>query len=139
MNEIKIYDYLPEEAKHIRFKVFVEEQGFKNELDETDDTALHFVLYADGAAAGTGRMFTENGGEAYHLGRIAVLPEYRGLHLGSDIVNAMCEKAKSLGAERCELSAQCRAADFYKKLGFKEQGEVYLDEYCPHIFMVKNI
>lgn len=139
MNEIKIYDYLPEEAKNIRFKVFVDEQGFQNELDETDKTALHFVLYVDGTAAGTGRMFTENGGKSYHLGRIAVLPEYRGLHLGSDIVDAMCEKAKKLGAKRCELSAQCRAKEFYRKSGFCEQGDVYLDEHCPHIFMVKDI
>lgn len=139
MYKIKFFNDLPEEGKAIRFKVFVDEQGFHNELDDIDNTALHLVLYADGIAAGAARMFTEDGGRAYHLGRIAVLPEYRGLYLGAMLVEEMCKKAKELGAEKCELSAQCRAKDFYKKQGFKEQGDVYLDEYCPHIFMVKSL
>lgn len=139
MNKIEFFNYLPDDGKEIRFKVFVAEQGFQNELDDTDNTAIHLVLYVDGTAAGAGRMFTEDGGESYHLGRIAVLKEYRGLHLGALIVAAMCKKAKELGAERCELSAQCRAKEFYKKQGFEEQGDVYLDEYCPHIYMVKKI
>lgn len=139
MNKIEFFNHLPDDGKEIRFKVFVDEQGFQNELDDTDNTALHLVLYVDGAAAGAGRMFTEDGGKSYHLGRIAVLKEYRGLHLGALIVEAMCEKAKELGAEKCELSAQCRAKEFYKKQGFEEQGDVYLDEYCPHIYMVKEL
>lgn len=139
MYKIEFFNHLPEDGKAIRFKVFVEEQGFQNELDDTDNTALHLVLYADGSPAGAARMFTEDGGKAYHLGRIAVLPEYRGLHLGAMLVAEMCKKAKKLGAEKCELSAQCRAMEFYKKQGFEEQGDVYLDEYCPHIFMVKSL
>ena len=139
MHNIKFFNFLPEDGKAIRYKVFVDEQGFQNELDEIDNTALHLVLYVDGIAAGAARMFTEDGGKAYHLGRIAVLPQYRGLHLGAMIVDEMCKKAKGLGAKKCELSAQCRAMGFYKKQGFEEQGEVYLDEYCPHIFMVKSL
>ena len=139
MNKIEFFNHLPEEAKAIRFKVFVDEQGFQNELDAIDDTAIHLVLSVDGTPAGAARMFTEDGGKSYHLGRICVLKEYRGMHLGADIVNKMCEKAKELGAERCELSAQCRAMEFYKKIGFQERGEVYLDEYCPHIFMEKSL
>ena len=33
MNKIEYYDYLPKEAVQIRTKVFVEEQGFKEEFD----------------------------------------------------------------------------------------------------------
>lgn len=139
MIEIKFFDCLPKEAKEIRQKVFIEEQGFADEFDETDKTALHLILYADGTAAGTARLFTEDGGTSYHLGRIAVLKEYRGRHLGAEIVKAMCKKAITLGAEKCCLSAQCRVKDFYKTLGFKEIGDIYYDEYCPHIFMEKSL
>ena len=38
----KIYDQLPQEAKEIRIKVFMEEQGFKNEFDEYDETSCCF-------------------------------------------------------------------------------------------------
>lgn len=139
MNEIKWFENLHKDAKEIRQNVFIEEQGFVNEFDETDSTALHLVLYINGNAVGTARMFTENSGKSYHFGRIAVLKQYRGLHLGAEIVNAMCGKAKSLGAEKCELSAQCRVKDFYKSLGFEESGDVYYDEFCPHIYMEKKL
>ena len=139
MNEIEFFNYLPEEAKNIRSKVFIDEQGFENEFDETDNTAIHILLYFDSAPAGTARMFTEDNGKSYHIGRVAVLPQYRKNHLGAQIVNAICEKAKELGAEKCELSAQCRVKGFYKSLGFEESGEEYLDEYCPHIHMEKTL
>ena len=139
MNEIRFFDKLPEEAKHIRITVFVNEQGFSNELDEIDNTAIHALLFKDGQAVATARMYTKDNGKSFFLGRIAVLKEFRGLDLGTEIVKAMFEKAKSLGAEKCEISAQCRAMEFYKKLGYKEDGEAYLDEYCPHIHMEKSL
>ncbi len=139
MNKIEYYDYLPKEAVQIRTKVFVEEQGFKEEFDGTDKTAIHLLLFNNSRAVATARMFTENGGKSYHIGRVAVLKEYRREHLGSIIMNSLCERAKELGAEKCELSAQCRIKDFYKSLGFHEVGEVYLDEYCPHIYMEKAL
>lgn len=139
MNEMKWFENLHNDSKTIRFKVFVEEQGFINEFDETDSHALHLVLYKNGMAAGTARMFTENSGKTYHFGRIAVLKQYRGSHLGAEMIRAMCDKAKSLGAEKCELSAQCRVKDFYKSLGFEETGEIYYDEFCPHIYMEKKL
>ena len=139
MNEIRFFDMLPEEAKNIRITVFVDEQGFKNEIDEIDNSAVHALLFKDGKAVATARMFEKDNGKAFYLGRIAVLKEYRGLNLGSEIVNAMIEKAKMFGAEKCEISAQCRAMGFYQKLGFKELGETYLDEYCPHIHMEKDL
>lgn len=139
MNKIRFYEYLPDEAVYIRTRVFVEEQGFREEFDTTDKTALHLLLFKDGKAVGTARMFTEDGGKTYHIGRVAVLKEYRRFHFGSLMVNALCDKAKALGAQRCELSAQCRIKDFYKSLGFRESGEVYLDEHCPHIYMEKEL
>ena len=41
----RIFDRLPLEAVRIRTEVFIDEQGFKDEFDEIDDTAIHLVLY----------------------------------------------------------------------------------------------
>lgn len=139
MNYTEYYEYLPEYAKNIRQKVFIEEQKFKDEFDETDDISIHILTFMNNYAVGTARMFTEDEGESYHIGRVAVLPEYRKHHLGATLVNAAVEKARELGAEKCVLSAQVRVKDFYKKLGFVEHGEEYLDEYCPHIYMEKTL
>lgn len=45
---IKAYEKLPEEAHFIRQTVFVEEQGFREEFDTIDNTAVHAVGFADG-------------------------------------------------------------------------------------------
>lgn len=55
--DFKVYDYLPESAKFVRQTVFVEEQGFVNELDETDNIAMHIVLYDEKKPAATCRIF----------------------------------------------------------------------------------
>lgn len=135
MIHVKSYNILPDEAKSIRTKVFIEEQGFKDEFDETDKHCMHFLLYKDNTAAATGRMFTEDGGKSYHIGRVAVLKEYRKFHLGSALMTEIIQQAKQLHAQSVIVSAQCRVSDFYKKIGFAEQGEIYMDEHCPHIKM----
>ena len=43
--EVKVYDYLQEDAMNIRRNVFMSEQGYKNEFDEIDNRALHIVIY----------------------------------------------------------------------------------------------
>ena len=48
------------------------------------------------------------------------------------------EEIKNEGGEEIEVSAQVRVSDFYKKLGYNEVGNVYFDEYCEHIKMVKG-
>lgn len=41
----RIYDKLCEDAKQIRTEVFVAEQGFETEFDDTDSKARHIVGY----------------------------------------------------------------------------------------------
>ncbi len=131
----KFYEVLPQEAVDIRQKVFVEEQGFENEFDDIDDRALHLVIFEGEQPVGCARMYEEH--HEMILGRIAVFKEYRQLHLGSQILELLEAKAKSLGFKETVLSAQVRASEFYKKNGYIKFGEEYLDEYCPHINMKK--
>lgn len=133
----QFYNYLPQEAKMIREKIFVDEQGFENEFDDIDSICLHLVIFQDDQPVGCARMF-DNQSEMT-LGRIAVLKEYRHLHLGSYILQCLENKAKELKYTKVILSAQVRACDFYLKNGYEAYGEEYLDEYCPHIHMRKDI
>lgn len=41
--------------------------------------------------------------------------------------------------KRLALSAQVRVRPFYEKLGYTASGDEYLDEYCPHIHMEKEL
>lgn len=128
-----------DEERYIRTEVFIKEQGFKNEFDDKDADALHLVLFADGAPAATGRLMQGNEEKTFIIGRVAVLKKYRGLGLGSILVGVLEDKAKKLGGKNIGLSAQCRAKEFYEKMGYSAQGETYLDEYCEHVYMSKGI
>ena len=135
----KQYSYLPEEAKIIRLSVFIDEQGFDVEFDDKDDKAVHFVMYDDIVPVATCRIFYDNERKAYIIGRVAVVKQYRSKHLGSMIMVEAENYIKSIGGKNIGVSAQCRVSDFYKKLGYTEEGEMYYDEFCPHIFMRKTV
>jgi Predicted acyltransferase len=62
----------------IRREVFIEEQQCpeEEEFDAFDAGALHLMVYVDEAPAATGRIWHD--GKGFRIGRLAVLPPYRG-------------------------------------------------------------
>lgn len=127
------------DAFYVRTQVFIIEQGFspEGEFDEIDKQSWHVVLYDGDEPVATGRTFLQDG--VYQIGRICVAERYRRHHLGRRVMELLEEKIRSLGGDRAHLSAQMQAKGFYKKLGYQEQGEPYLDEHCPHIAMEKQL
>ena len=137
MIDFKVTNTLSKDEKFIRETVFIEEQNFKTEFDETDDLATHIVMYLDDKPVGCCRLYKQ--GNEYHIGRIAVLKPYRGKGYGEKVLLHAESVAKEKGADTIKLSAQVRASGFYEKLGYKKYGEIYFDEYCEHIAMKKYI
>lgn len=135
----KIFNEMPDDAMNIRKTVFIDEQGFKDEFDEIDKIAKHLIIYHDGKAVGVARYFSEDNPNEYHVGRVAVLKEYRKYGYGKKIMELILKDLENIGAKTAVLSAQCTAQGFYQKCGFTAVGETYLDEHCPHIKMIKNI
>lgn len=132
-------DGLPKAAQ-LRQEVFIHEQGFQNEFDETDPIAWHVLVSDGGVPCGTGRVFESPiGSGCYHLGRIAVKKTYRKHHIGSLVLKNLEEKAAGLGARELHLSAQVQAQGFYEKNGYHAYGPVYPDEHVPHIGMKKIV
>lgn len=124
------------EAVDIRKRVFIEEQGFTDEFDKLDRSAYHAVVFVKDQHAATGRLFSDKNGIA-HIGRVAVLPDFRKMSLGSLIIAILEKKAAELNFISTELSAQVRVMDFYTKLGYTPVGEEYPDQGCPRIKMIK--
>ena len=125
--DIKVYHTLHKDAVKIRKEVFMEEQGFHDEFDETDETAIHLVLYIDQVPAATCRFFPgQTQGE-------------RGNHLGSRILSAAESEIRNSGGNTVRLHAQQQARPFYEKQGYTIFGEPDFDEDCPHIWMEKSL
>ncbi len=113
----------------IRFRVFVDEQGVpvEMELDEFDAVSCHVVALADDEPVGTGRLLPDG-----HIGRMAVLAEWRGRGVGTALLEALIVEASHRGMTRLALSAQTHALGFYTRFGFEPDGEVYDEAGLPH-------
>lgn len=124
----------------IRIKVFVDEQGYsvEEEIDAYDQTALHCLMLEDGVPIGCGRCIDAGNG-LWKLGRIAVLPKWRMGGYGAKLVQEMERECISRGATSFDLSAQVRASGFYRRCGYREYGEEYMDGHVVHISMSKDI
>ena len=114
----------------IREKVFMQEQGVSAELewDGKDDKCHHaLALTANGEAIGCGRITADG-----HIGRVAVLPEWRMKHIGTAILELLVDYARTQNYPQVELNAQVQALPVYKKFGFEAEGEEFLDANIPH-------
>jgi predicted GNAT family N-acyltransferase len=123
--------------KSVREAVFVREQGVPAELewDELDDGCRHaLALSHKGQAIGSGRMLA-NG----HIGRIAVLPEWRKQKVGTAIMEALLDYARTHDYKQVDVDAQTYAMPFYRSFGFVEQGEEFMDAGLPHIKMTLQL
>lgn len=134
--EIRKYNCMHEDVLMIRTVVFVEEQDFKEEFDDIDNHCTFLVMYDGVKPVAMCRYFPVEEG-VYAIGRIAVIKEYRGRNIGSEIVKEAERQVKKLGAKQAVLSAQTRAREFYEKLGYVGEGEYYYEEWCEHIKMRK--
>jgi predicted GNAT family N-acyltransferase len=119
-------------------KVFVEGQGVPPdiEMDGYDDVAIHVICLADGRVAGTGRLVELPDG--MKLGRVAVLPEFRGRGAGTAIVNWLLARAHGSGHNRVYANVQVSARAFYEKLGFRVEGELFMEAGIEHVRMVRR-
>lgn len=137
--QIKLFQKLPKEAVAVRTKVFMKEQGFVDEYDQADAAAMHLVAFVDGKPVGTCRFFWDEERNAYVVGRLAALLEYRGKKIGAALLREAERQIGLLGGKSVHLHAQCRAGGFYEKQGYQKMGRVELDEGCPHVWMVKAL
>ena len=114
----------------IRRRVFIAEQSVPEALewDGLDETALHVLARGRmHQPIGCARLLP--GGK---IGRMAVLPEWRGQGVGRSMLNALLQLARQQGLSEIKLSAQVAAIPFYQKAGFMVCGDCYLDAGIPH-------
>lgn len=123
----------------VRVAVFVDEQGFCDEFDETDKTAAHLLMLDGDLPIATCRVFRREDTDTYIVGRLAVLKDYRGKGLGAMMLGEAQEYVKSVGGRYLSLHSQCRAQDFYAKCDFIPHGDIEYEDDCPHIWMTKAL
>ncbi len=123
--------------RRVREPVFVQEQKVPLELEWDDlDPASQHVLALDGAGnpIGTGRLTPK-----HSIGRMAVLPEWRGRGVGEAILAALVDRARESGWPDVTLAAQVHAIGFYARAGFLPEGDHFDDAGIDHLLMRRNL
>jgi predicted GNAT family N-acyltransferase len=125
------------QARRIREAVFVHEQGVPQELeyDGQDAHCEHALAHtADGQAIGTARLLPDG-----HIGRMAVLPAWRGKGVGALLLQGLIEQARRRGHASVRLNAQLHASGFYRRFGFDVSGTEFIEAGIPHLAMRREL
>lgn len=129
------------DALKIRNQVFVKEQGvpLDREIDNYEAYTIHFVLYQDTETPmATLRLLPLEDGKI-KVQRMAVLKEFRKKGLGKVIMEAAETFANEHDYQQLVLGAQLTARDFYQRLGYQAEGDIFLDAGIEHVTMTKTL
>ena len=136
---VRIVDWTAGEARlrAIRLAVFVVEQNIPEELewDAMDAVSVH-ALAEDpaGTPIGCGRLLPDG-----HIGRMAVLSDWRGRGVGAALLERLIAVARARGDARVLLHAQVQAMPFYARFGFVPEGEAFMEADIPHRTMARTL
>ncbi|MDH0337205.1 GNAT family N-acetyltransferase [Metapseudomonas otitidis] len=134
---VRIADWQKDNAdlRRIREAVFIAEQSVspEQEWDAEDADAVHFLALEHEYAIGTARLLRDG-----HIGRVSVLKDWRGLHVGDRLLEAVIAEAERRGLKQQMLSAQVHATPFYERHGFRVVSEEFIEAGIPHVDMVRD-
>jgi len=128
-------------AFDVRKEVFVVEQGIPDDIvfDGAEGDALHFIVADGKQVVGTVRLCFPDEGQVKQakIERMAVLKQYRGMHLGVGILSFVMGLLESWRIEKVTLHAQSEVVEFYEKCGFQKTGSPFVEVGISHVEMEK--
>ena len=121
----------------VRRRVFIEEQQVPEELewDGLDESCTHALVTDDNEKPVATARMTPGG----HIGRMAVLPEWRQQGAGSAMLKLLVDQAQASGLTEVMLNAQSYATGFYAGHGFEISGKEFMDANIPHRKMILTL
>jgi predicted GNAT family N-acyltransferase len=128
-------------AHNIRYEVFVIGQHVpaEAEIDQYESECTHFLARANGTPCGAARWRVTPKG--VKLERFAVLEAYRGMGVGSALVDAVLgdiESKPETAGKTQYLHAQISAMPLYHKFGFRKAGEMFRECDIDHYTMIRK-
>ena len=97
--------------------------SLQEEFDEHDGAESKYIVLLDDTYPVATCRFYELNADCVLLGRVVVLPEYRGKHLGARVINEAEKWIAELGYTKIFIDARLEATGFYEKLGYSKTDE----------------
>lgn len=92
--------------------------SLRDEFDDRDGADCKYIVLLDDEYPVATCRFYELSGSAVLIGRVVVLPEYRGKRLGSRVIQEAEQWIKELGYREIVIDSRLVAVGFYEKLGY---------------------
>lgn len=116
----------------LREGVFVVEQDCPyHEIDGQDlsPTTLHLWITDSLGVASTVRLLNLDTASPARIGRVATRPDSRGQRLSSRLME---EALAAVGSSEAVLDAQTYLVEFYRRFGFDQDGDDFVEDAIPH-------
>jgi len=121
---VREWNVVRKEIISLRKRVFMDEYGLPlNFLRHRDDEyRYHLMVYDDltGRLVATGNLHGDG-----HIGRIAILKQWRTASVGQAVVSYLCQVARVLELEKVWLNAPADTLPFFACKPFKLQGDAF--------------
>ena len=127
----------------LRIEVFTFEQNcpIEEEFDFYDNLnsgSTQFIVEKNSECIGTARI-TYYSIDKIKIERVCIKKDKRELNVGTELMKRMHNKLINDDVRIVEISAQISAINFYKKLGYIEEGDKYIEAGIEHIKMKKKL
>jgi ElaA protein len=123
----------------LRNEVFVVEQNCVfQDADDKDRYCYHLCGLAGNELAAYARLVPAGISYPYiSIGRVVTSPVHRKAGIGRALMTqAINECYRLFGKQTIKIGAQLYLKDFYQSFGFRQTGEMYLEDDIPHIEML---
>ncbi len=122
----------------LRAQVFIVEQNCAyQDVDEHDLVGHHILIIENNELFAYARILPPNTNYPQpSIGRVVVHPSYRAKNIGKQLMVYTIEQTQLLfKQQQIVISAQSYLLKFYTNLGFKANGNEYLEDNIPHTKM----
>lgn len=131
-----------DELVQLRYKILLEPLGLKF-LDAHRDQEANFVHVGcveslDDRLMG-GLLMVPLNNEEIRMMQVVVDTKYQGEGIGKELVKYAMKRAKEAGYSRLIMHAMLSVVNFYEKLGFKQEGEIFEERGITFARMVKEL
>jgi ribosomal protein S18 acetylase RimI-like enzyme len=108
-----------------------------SERSPDEDTCRHLVAVEEGRVVGCVLFRAE--GRSGRLFQMAVVQDHQGQGIGSHLIRTMEERLIAEGFDEAYLHARDHAVGFYGRLGYRVEGEPFIEVGIPHRKMRKKL
>lgn len=93
--------------------------SLREEFDEHDCDGTRYIVLLDKEYPIATCRFYELSPRVVTIGRVVVLPEYRGIGLGRKVIAEAEKWAREIGYMNVEIESRVTAVGFYQKIGYE--------------------